>query len=165
MRIKDGGLNDLDEQFLAARGHMRFGRRIGLSGLMNLNIIVAVFRRQFGRKEIVIGLTDNFGRCFADRFGEAVVAERELTLEILAPDEIEPELQGDWRLRDSEGVGTIDVSVSPGVLQAYRQRLAVFTQELASFAHAYAMTYTLIHSDTAIIDVVQRLLRQIELVR
>lgn len=86
-------------------------------------------------------------------------------LQILAPDELEPDLQGDWRLRDSEGSGNVDVSVSPGVLQAYQHRLALFTQELASFAHSYAMTYTLISSDTSIIDVVQRILRQVELVK
>ena len=86
-------------------------------------------------------------------------------LQILAPDELEPDLQGDWRLRDSEGGENVDVSASPSVLSAYRQRLALFTQELASFAHSYTMTYTLIPSDTAIIDVVQRLLRQIELVK
>jgi hypothetical protein len=86
-------------------------------------------------------------------------------LQILAPDELEPDIQGDWRLRDSEGVGNVDVSISPGVLAAYRQRLAAFTQELASFAHSYAMTYALIPADTAIIDVVQRLLRQVELVK
>ena len=86
-------------------------------------------------------------------------------LQILAPDELEPDLQGDWRLRDSEGGGNVDVSSSPSILSAYRQRLALFTQELASFAHSYAMTYTLIASDTSIIDVVQRILRQIELVK
>lgn len=86
-------------------------------------------------------------------------------LQILAPDEIEPDLQGDWRLRDSEGVNSVEVSSTPGVLQAYQQRLAVFMQELASFAHAHAMTYTMIPSDTAIIDVVQRLLRQVEIVK
>jgi uncharacterized protein (DUF58 family) len=86
-------------------------------------------------------------------------------LQILAPDEIEPDLQGDWRLRDSEGAGTIEVSASANILQAYRQRLVRFTQELASFAHAQTMTYTLIPSDTSVIDVVQRLLRQVELVK
>jgi uncharacterized protein (DUF58 family) len=86
-------------------------------------------------------------------------------LQILAPDELEPDLQGDWRLQDSEGGGNVDVSASPSVLSAYRQRLALFTQELASFAHSYAMTYTLIASDTSIIDVVQRILRQVELVK
>ena len=86
-------------------------------------------------------------------------------LQILAPDELEPDIQGDWRLQDSEGVGNIDVSISPAVLQAYRQRLGTFTQELAAFAHTYAMTYTMIPSDTTVIDVVQRLLRQVELVK
>src|SRR5215467_3515924 len=86
-------------------------------------------------------------------------------LHILAPDEIAPDLQGDWRLRDSEGVGSVDVSSTPGVLLAYQQRLAAFMQELATFAHTHAMTYVMIPSDTAIIDVVQRLLRQVEIVR
>jgi uncharacterized protein (DUF58 family) len=86
-------------------------------------------------------------------------------LQILSPDEINPDIQGDWRLRDSEGSGNIDVSISANVLQIYQQRLALFTQELASFAHAQAAIYSLISSDTTIIDVVQRLLRQIELVK
>jgi len=86
-------------------------------------------------------------------------------LQILAPDELEPDLQGDWRLQDSEGVGNIDVSVSPAVLQAYRQRLTIYMQELTSFAHTYAMTYSMIPSNTSVIDVVQRILRQVELVK
>src|SRR5215471_2957763 len=53
-------------------------------------------------------------------------------LQILAPDEIEPDLQGDWRLRDSEGAGSVEVSATPGVLQAYRQRLLTYMDELAS---------------------------------
>jgi len=86
-------------------------------------------------------------------------------LQILAPDEIEPDLQGDWQLRDSEGTGSVAVSGTPAVIQAYQQRLFTFMQELASFAHTHSMTYTMIPSDTALIDVVQRLLRQVEIVK
>lgn len=86
-------------------------------------------------------------------------------LQILSPDEIEPDIQGDWRLRDSEGTGNVDVSISASVLQAYHERFELFTQEIASFAHDNMASYTLIPSDTAIIDVVQRLLRSIELVK
>ncbi len=86
-------------------------------------------------------------------------------LQILSPDELDPDIQGEWRLRDSEGSGHVEVSVSVGVLQAYRERLAAFTSELAAFAHSNMASYTSISSDTSIIDVVQRLLRQIELVR
>src|SRR5258708_7159936 len=42
-------------------------------------------------------------------------------LQILAPDEIEPDLQGDWRLRDSEGSESGDISGTPGVVQADQQ--------------------------------------------
>lgn len=86
-------------------------------------------------------------------------------LQILSPDELAPPLQGDWRLRDSEGVGTVDVSISPAVLQAYQQRLTTFMQDLAAFAHSNAASYSMIPSDMQIIDVVQRLLRQITLVK
>ena len=86
-------------------------------------------------------------------------------LHLLAPDEIEPDLQGDWRLRDSEGVGNVDVSSTPAVLQAYRQRLLTYMDELASFAHTHAMTYAMIPTDTVLIEVVQRLLRQVEIVK
>jgi len=86
-------------------------------------------------------------------------------LQILSPDELDPDIQGDWRLRDSEGNGNVDVSISSSILQAYQQRLTTFTEELAAFAHTHMATYTLIPSDTLLIDVVQRLLRQIDLVR
>ncbi len=81
-------------------------------------------------------------------------------LQILAPQEIEPDMQGDWRLRDSEGNDGVDISITPAVLEVYQQRLLAYMQELASFAHSHAMTHTMIPSDTALIDVVQRVLRQ-----
>jgi uncharacterized protein (DUF58 family) len=86
-------------------------------------------------------------------------------LQILSQDELEPDVQGDWQLRDSEGSGNVDVSGTPAVIEAYQQRLLLYMQDLASFAHAQAMTYAMIPSDTDLIDVVQRLLRQVEIVK
>jgi uncharacterized protein (DUF58 family) len=86
-------------------------------------------------------------------------------LQILSPDEIDPQIHGDWELRDSEGKQTVDVSSSSNILQAYHMRLDQFTDDLAACAHNHMGTYTLISSDAEIIDVVQRLLRQVELVR
>lgn len=86
-------------------------------------------------------------------------------LQILSPDELDPKIQGDWKLRDSESTQSVEVSASSAILQAYRERLARFTEELAAVAHSYMGIYTLIASDTDIVDVVQRLLRQVELVR
>jgi uncharacterized protein (DUF58 family) len=86
-------------------------------------------------------------------------------LQILSPDEIDPDIQGDWRLRDCESANHVEVSVSSVVLQAYHERLHRYTQELMAFAHAQRGTYALIPSNTSVTEVVQRLLRQIELVK
>lgn len=86
-------------------------------------------------------------------------------LQILAPDEIQPDLQGDWQLHDSEGPGSVEVSVTSQVLEAYRQRLQAFERDLAAFAHAHSMTYVLVPSDTALIDIVQRLLGKVGIVK
>jgi uncharacterized protein (DUF58 family) len=85
-------------------------------------------------------------------------------LQILAPDEIEPRVQGDWHLRDSEGNDGVDISITPPVLEAYQRRLLAYLQELTSFAHAHAMMHTMIPSDTSLIEVVQRVLRQNQIV-
>src|SRR5258707_9370177 len=140
-RLPHGGSTDLN------RALYELGRVVTSSGL---TIVISVF--------LVPGAYHA-----ALRAVRQLRQERAL-LQILPPDEIEPELQGDWRLRDSEGVGSVDVSSTPGVLQAYRQRLSAFMQELASFAHTHAMTYAMIPSDTAIVDVVQRLLSQVQIV-
>ena len=46
------------------------------------------------------------------------------------PDEIDPDIQGDWRLRDSERSAHIDVSISANILHAYRERFTAFTRDL-----------------------------------
>src|SRR2546421_6977716 len=144
-----------------------FLNRLPHSGTTDLNRALYDLGRIVSGPGLTIVISDFLAR---GGYRTGIRAVRQLRqevalLQILAPDELEPDLQGDWRLRDSEGGENVDVSASPSVLQAYQQRLFAFMQELASFAHSYAMTYTLIPSDTSIIDVVQRILRQIELVK
>ena len=144
-----------------------FLQRLPRSGTTDLNRALYDLGRIVNRPGLTIVISDFLA---PGGYQTGIQALRQLRqevalLQILAPDELEPDIQGDWRLQDSEGAGNVDVSVSPAVLQAYRARLATFTQELAAFAHSYAITYTLISSDTTVIDVVQRILRQVELVK
>jgi uncharacterized protein (DUF58 family) len=144
-----------------------FLQRLPRSGTTDLNRALYDLGRIVNRPGLTIVISDFLA---PGGYQTGIRAVRQLRqevalLQILAPDELEPDIQGDWRLQDSEDAGNVDVSISPAVLQAYRERLATFTQELAAFAHSYAMTYTLVSSDTTVIDVVQRLLRQVELVK
>lgn len=144
-----------------------FLQRLPRSGTTDLNRALYDLGRIVNRPGLTIVISDFLA---PGGYQTGIRAVRQLRqevalLQILAPDELEPDIQGDWRLQDSEGAGNVDVSVSPAVLQAYRERLATFTQELAAFAHSHAMTYSLVPSDTTVIDVVQRILRQVELVK
>src|SRR2546429_8407169 len=81
-------------------------------------------------------------------------------LQILAPDELEPDIQGDWRLQDSEGVGNIDVSISPAGVTGDRKRVRRLTQEQAAYSHTYTRSYSIISRDNSLNFVVQRLFPQ-----
>jgi uncharacterized protein (DUF58 family) len=144
-----------------------FLNRLPRSGATNLNRALYDLGRAAPSPGLTIVISDFLA---PDGYQTGVRAVRQLRqevalLQILAPDELNPQIQGDWRLRDSEGAGQVEVSISSNVLHAYQQRLAAFTEELAAFAHSNMANYTLISSETEIIDVVQRILRQVSLVR
>lgn len=144
-----------------------FLNRLPRSGTTNLNRALYDLGRAAPGSGLTIIISDFLA---PDGYETGVRAVRQLRqeialLQILAPDELNPQIQGDWRLRDSEGTGQVEVSISSNVLQAYQQRLTTFTEALASFAHNNMAIYTLIPSDTEIIDVVQRILRQVSLVK
>lgn len=144
-----------------------FLQRLPRSGTTNLNRALYDTGRVINTPGLTIVISDFLS---TSGYQTGVKALRQLRqeialLQVLAPDEIDPDIQGDWQLRDSESPTSVEVSASPGILQAYRERLAAFTEELAAYAHRTMGSYALISSDTEMIDVVQKLLRQISLVK
>jgi uncharacterized protein (DUF58 family) len=66
----------------------------------------------------------------------------ELTiLHILAPDEIEPQLNGDYKLRDSESTTTIEITADFESLERYHQDLADWQGKWRRFASARGANY------------------------
>jgi uncharacterized protein (DUF58 family) len=144
-----------------------FLSRLPRSGATNLNRALYDLGRIAGGPGLTIIISDFLT---PNGYTTGVRSVRQLRqeialLQILAPDELNPNIQGEWSLRDSEGQGNVEVSISSSVLQAYQERLNTFTEELAAFAHSQMATYSLVSSDTQVIDVVQRVLRQISLVK
>lgn len=62
-------------------------------------------------------------------------------LHILSPDEIEPDLAGDFKLLDSETGAEVEVTADAGLLQRYHQGLAAWQEELGRFCGARGMHY------------------------
>ncbi|MBI2918350.1 MAG: DUF58 domain-containing protein [Chloroflexi bacterium] len=85
-------------------------------------------------------------------------------LQVLAPEELDPSLSGDWRLVDDEDGRPVEVSVTPRALDAYRERLSAYTREVASFCHGHRIAFLQLRSDIPVEDAVLRLMRRAQVV-
>jgi len=86
---------------------------------------------------------------------------QEVTLvQVLAPEELEPSLRGDFTLVDGETGQRREVTVTAAALKRYRARLAAYTAEIAEFCARNGIAYVQVSSDTSLEDVVLRLLRR-----
>ena len=78
------------------------------------------------------------------REGVARLAERryEITLlHILSPQELEPELEGDLKLIDSESSADIEITADFDLLARYRARVKDWQADWAQFCAARAINY------------------------
>jgi uncharacterized protein (DUF58 family) len=62
-------------------------------------------------------------------------------LHVLAPDELEPALEGDLKLLDSETSGTIEITADYDLLERYRERVREWQGEWARFSSARRINY------------------------
>lgn len=87
-----------------------------------------------------------------------------VVIQILAPEELTPEIAGHWQMVDDEDEDSLEVTLTLRTLEAYRDRLATYTRELTSFCHGHDISFVQLHSDIHIEDAVLRLLRRAQVV-
>ena len=81
-------------------------------------------------------------------------------IQVLSPDELNPPLGGDLRLRDLEDGERVEITVSAPLLKRYRERLAAFTGGLRDFCARREITLLTLSSDTPIDDLLLGYLRE-----
>lgn len=81
-------------------------------------------------------------------------------LHILSPDEIDPELSGDLRLRDIETGNEVEITADYDLLQRYRRGLEAWQQQLAEFCLARGINYVPLVTSIPIEEVLFALLRR-----
>lgn len=74
-------------------------------------------------------------------------------VQILSPEELDPSLRGDWKLRDVESGATVEVTVSPRVLRRYEEELAAHTEAVRGFCRRLGIPYLQIPSDAPLLEV------------
>jgi uncharacterized protein (DUF58 family) len=77
-------------------------------------------------------------------------------IQVLAPEEISPELGGDLLLVDSETGETREITINERALASYKKTLAGFTESLESFCRASGIGYLMVASDTPLEDLLLR---------
>jgi uncharacterized protein (DUF58 family) len=82
-------------------------------------------------------------------------------IQILAREELEPTLRGDWKLRDVETAREIEVTISSRLLHRYKEELTAHTAALRDFCHRQDMVFLQIPSDAPLTDIVLRTLRTV----
>jgi hypothetical protein len=83
-----------------------------------------------------------------------------IVLHILSPDELDPQLEGDLRLVDSESGEGIDVTVDLATIDDYKARLAAWQDGLADLAAKRRASYVPLSSDVPLNDLVFAELRR-----
>jgi uncharacterized protein (DUF58 family) len=98
----------------------------------------------------------------ADRVIRELAATRSelIVLHVLSPDELDPPLEGDLRLVDSESGEGVDVTADLATLDAYRTRLAEWKQGLADLAARRRASYVDLASDVPLNDLIFAELRR-----
>jgi uncharacterized protein (DUF58 family) len=83
-----------------------------------------------------------------------------IVLHTLSPDELDPPLEGDLKLVDSESGEGIDITVDLAALDDYKARLAAWQESLADLAAKRRASYVPIATDTPLADLVFAELRR-----
>jgi uncharacterized protein (DUF58 family) len=83
-----------------------------------------------------------------------------IVLHVLSPDELDPPIEGDLRLVDSESGDRIDVTVDLAALDEYKARLAAWQDGLADLAAKRRASYVPLSSDVPLSDLVFAELRR-----
>lgn len=71
-------------------------------------------------------------------------------VQVLSPQEIEPDITGDLRLKDVEDGDTAEVTITAPLLKRYRATLGAYTGALQKFCTARDMNYVSVRSDTPV---------------
>jgi hypothetical protein len=78
---------------------------------------------------------------------------QEVTLiQVLAPEEINPVLRGDWKLVDVETGDETEVTVSPRLLRRYQEELAAYTGEIREFCRKTGIAFLQLASEPDLPD-------------
>ncbi|MBI5029336.1 MAG: DUF58 domain-containing protein [Chloroflexi bacterium] len=118
----------------------------------------AATMRRAGPLIVISDLMDDGWRDGIQRLAEN---RYEVTLlHLLAPQELDPELEGDLKLMDSESTASVEITADFDLLSRYRARVQTWQNEWQQFCAARAINYALIETSQPFEELVMSFLRK-----
>ncbi len=135
--------------------------------VFNLTDAVKRFCLRNSGRGIVVLLSDLMDKNGYESALRLLVAQQMdvFVLQILSPEEMNPELSGDLKLVDCEDDDEAEISVSNAVIKRYKATLAAYVDQARRFCSQRGMTYLLARSDQGAEVLVGQYLRERGLVR
>ncbi len=133
-----------------------------LSGGTDFSSALGRYVRQYRRPGLVLLISDLLSPEGYERGLRALLANRYEVglLHVLSPQEIEPPMRGDLRLRDRETGDAVEVTLNQRAVESYRQRFGAWCAEIESFCARYGILYHRVSSATDLEDLVFLQLRR-----
>jgi uncharacterized protein (DUF58 family) len=80
-----------------------------------------------------------------------------LLVQVVAPDEVDPPLEGDFAFEDAETGRVVEVSLDASAVEAYARRFAGLCEELRIWARRHRAAYVRVRTDEALEPAVRRI--------
>jgi uncharacterized protein (DUF58 family) len=71
-------------------------------------------------------------------------------IQVLAPEELDPSIRGDWKLQDAETGREVEITISPRLLKRYQEELAAHTADIRSFCRRQGIDFLQVSSNASI---------------
>lgn len=95
----------------------------------------------------------------------AAWAQEVTVLHVLAPEERQPQWEGEWQFVDAETGQRVQVSLTPAVLAAYRQRLEAYLGEVRACCGRWGAQYVELDSGVSLEDTMLAVLPRAGVIR
>jgi hypothetical protein len=86
-------------------------------------------------------------------------------IQVLSPEELDPDIQGDLKLVDCEDQDMAEITVSRPLLDRYKRTLAAFLSGARDFCTRRGLNYLMTSTQTPVDQLVSSYLRQRGLIR
>jgi uncharacterized protein (DUF58 family) len=136
-------------------------------GAVDVNVMLKSYAARSGRAGLVVLISDLFAPSgFAEGLNALIGKGHEVAVvHLLAPEEIEPPLEGDLRLIDSETGLPQEVSIDGGMRALYRRRVEAWRDEMRAECRRRGAHYLPIITDQAWERVILTDLRRLGVVK